>query len=49
MERPEQETKIFFRDGQPIFSTSTKEDLRAPALLVRQGKLPEEQAELLRR
>lgn len=48
MERPEQETKIFFRDGQPIFSTSTKEDLRAPSLLVRQGKVPEERAELLR-
>ena len=48
MERPEQETKIFFRDGQPIFSTSTKEDLRAPSLLVRQGKLGEEEAELLR-
>ena len=48
MERSEQETKIFFRDGQPIFSTSTKEDLRAPSLLVRQGKLKEEQAEWLR-
>ncbi len=48
MERPEQETKIFFREGQPIFSTSTKEDLRAPSLLVRQGKLKEEQAEQLR-
>jgi len=48
VERPEQETKIFFRDGQPIFSTSTKEDLRAPSLLVRQGKLREEEAELLR-
>jgi len=41
MERPEQETKVFFRDGQPIFSTSTKDDLRVASVLVRHGHVNE--------
>ena len=28
MERADQETKLFFRDGKPIFATSTSEELR---------------------
>jgi hypothetical protein len=39
MEHPEQETKIFFREGMPIFATSTKEELRIGNMLLRQGKL----------
>jgi Domain of unknown function (DUF4388)/FHA domain len=39
LEHPEQETKVFFRDGKPIFATSTKEELRIGAMLVRQGKV----------
>jgi hypothetical protein len=39
MERPEQETKLFFRDGNPVFATTTKEDLRLGPTLVRSGKV----------
>lgn len=39
MEHPEQETKIFFRDGTPIFAASTKEELRIGNMLLRQGKI----------
>jgi hypothetical protein len=38
MERATQETKIFFRDGQPIFSTSSRDELRLLSLLERQGR-----------
>jgi hypothetical protein len=38
MERATQETKIFFRDGQPIFSTSSRDELRVLHLLERQGR-----------
>lgn len=38
LERPNQETKVFLRDGQPVFATTTKDELRLGALLVRQGK-----------
>jgi hypothetical protein len=41
MERPDQETKVFFRDGQPIFSTSTKDDLRVASVLARHGHVNE--------
>lgn len=39
MEHPEQETKIFFREGKPIFAASTKEELRIGNMLLRQGKI----------
>lgn len=39
MEHPDQETKIFFKDGRPIFATSTKEELRIGNMLLRQGKI----------
>jgi hypothetical protein len=39
LEHPEQETKVFFREGKPIFATSTKDELRIGNMLVRQGKL----------
>ena len=31
LERPDQETKLFFRDGDPVFATSTQEELRLGA------------------
>ena len=40
MERPDQETKVFLREGRPVFATSTKEDLRLGAIVVRLGKVP---------
>lgn len=43
MEREEQQTTIFFREGQPIFGNSNKEGLRFPDMLVRLGKLRAEQ------
>lgn len=39
LEHPEQESKIFLREGRPIYATSTKEDLRVGNMLVRQGKV----------
>ena len=39
LEHPEQESKIFLREGRPIYATSTKEDLRIGNMLVRQGKV----------
>jgi hypothetical protein len=40
MERPDQETKVFLREGRPVFATSTREDLRLGAIVVRMGKVP---------
>jgi hypothetical protein len=39
LERPEQETKLFFREGRPVYSTSTRDDLRLGSMLVRMGKV----------
>jgi len=39
MEHPDQETKIFFRDGKPIFGNSTKEELRIGNMLLRHSKI----------
>ena len=45
MERPDQETKVFLREGRPVYATSTKEDLRLGAIVVRLGKVPAEALE----
>jgi hypothetical protein len=45
MERPDQETKLFLREGRPVFATSTKEELRLGAIVVRLGKVPAEALE----
>jgi len=42
MERPVQETKLFFRDGNPVFATSTKGDLRLGSMMVRLGKVAQD-------
>ena len=39
LERSEQETKLFFRDGRPVYATSTRDDLRLGSMLVRMGKV----------
>jgi hypothetical protein len=39
LERRDQETKLFLREGRPVFATSTGEDLRLGTMLVRMGKL----------
>jgi uncharacterized protein DUF4388/FHA domain-containing protein len=39
LEKPDQETKLFFRDGNPVFASSTKEDLHLGAMLVRMQKV----------
>lgn len=39
LERPSQETKVFLRDGRPVYATSTSDELRLGNLLVRLGKL----------
>jgi hypothetical protein len=41
MERKEQETKLFLREGTPVFAASNRDDLRLGPLLVRQGKVQE--------
>jgi len=45
MEQPEQETKLFFREGKPVYATSSKEELRFGNMLVRLGKLTPEVVE----
>jgi len=39
LEKPDQETKLFFRDGNPVYASSTKEDLHLGAMLVRMRKV----------
>lgn len=39
LERSDQETKLFFRDGRPVYSTSTRDDLKLGSMLVRMGKV----------
>jgi uncharacterized protein DUF4388/FHA domain-containing protein len=39
LERPDQETKLFLREGRPVYSTSTRDDLRLGSMLVRMGKV----------
>ncbi len=42
LERRDQESKLYFRTGNPVYAASTREDLRLGRLLVRQGKVPAE-------
>jgi hypothetical protein len=42
LERNDQETKLFLRDGNIVFATTTREELRLGTLLVRMGKLAPE-------
>ena len=39
LEKTDQETKLFFRDGNPVFASSTKADLHLAAMLVRLQKV----------
>lgn len=45
LERPDQETKLFLRDGQPVFASSTKDALRLGSLLVKLGKAQKSQVD----
>ncbi len=45
LEKADQETKLFLRDGNPVYATSTKEALRLGAMLVRLGKVTPERVE----
>jgi len=38
MERADQETKLFIRDGNPVFATSSRDDLRLGDMLIRMRK-----------
>jgi len=39
MERSDQETKLYLRQGSPVYAASTHDDLRLGAILVRHGRL----------
>ena len=39
MERADQETKLFIRDGNPVFATSSRDELRLGSMLIRLGKV----------
>jgi uncharacterized protein DUF4388/FHA domain-containing protein len=39
MERADQETKLFIRDGNPVFATSSRDELRLGDMLIRLGKV----------
>jgi uncharacterized protein DUF4388/FHA domain-containing protein len=41
-ERSDRENKVFLREGRPVFATSTSEELRFGAMLVRLGKVKAE-------
>ena len=45
LEKPDQETKLFLRDGNPVFATSTKGELRLGEMLVRMGRVKAEVVE----
>jgi hypothetical protein len=47
MERTDYETKLYLREGRPVFATSTAESLRFGNLLVKMGKLTEDSMERL--
>jgi hypothetical protein len=47
MERTDYETKLYLREGRPVFATSTADQLRFGAMLVKMGKLSEESMERL--
>ena len=42
MERADQETKLFIRDGNPVFATSSRDELRLGNMLIRMGKVTAE-------
>jgi hypothetical protein len=42
LERADQESKLFFRDGSPVYATSSKDQLRLGSMLVRMGKVKAE-------
>src|SRR5688500_12282367 len=39
MERGEQETKLFIREGNPVFATSSRDELRLGSMLIRMRKV----------
>jgi hypothetical protein len=39
MERGDQETKLFIRDGNPVFATSSRDELRLGSMLIRMQKV----------
>ena len=39
MERADQETKLFIRDGNPVFATSSRDELRLGSMLIRLRKV----------
>ena len=41
LERKDQETKLFLRDGKPVFANSTRDDLRFGGTLLRLGRIGE--------
>jgi hypothetical protein len=45
LERADQQTSLYFREGDPIYGNSTQEGLRLCDILVRHGKLEEEQVQ----
>jgi hypothetical protein len=42
LERPDRESKLFFREGRPVYATSTADDLRFGTLLVKFKKIDPE-------
>lgn len=47
MERADYETKLYLREGRPVFASSTAEQLRFGTMLVKMGKLSETDMEKL--
>jgi hypothetical protein len=47
LERADEESKLFVRDGRPVFAVATRPDLRLGAMLVRMGRLKGPQLDAL--
>jgi hypothetical protein len=45
MERDNQESKLFFREGSPVFATSSKDELKLGSMMVRMGKISQDSLE----
>jgi hypothetical protein len=39
LERPDEESKLFVREGSPVFAVATRPDLRLGSMLIRMGRL----------
>src|SRR5262245_11304273 len=47
LERSDEESKLFVREGRPVFAVASRSDLRLGSMLVRMGRVPAEELDSL--